>query len=60
MKNPSVEDWRKAYEQLPENVKETIFEQALTSCPDCGARGVPISWALSAIEAATGMKVTPT
>lgn len=56
---PTPEEWRKAFESLPENVKETIFQKSLTACPECGTRAVPLSWAVTAIEAATGMRLVP-
>jgi hypothetical protein len=43
--------WRDAYDALPEHVKQAIFDHALTACPHCGTRGVPVSWAVVAVEA---------
>lgn len=39
------------YEDLPEDVKEAIFNEALSACPDCGLRGVPQSWAVATYNA---------
>ena len=39
------------YHELPEFVKGAIYANAKTSCPDCGLRGVPQSWAVATYNA---------
>ncbi len=53
----SPAEWRRAAAALPEHVQQALWEHALTSCPDCGVRGVPVSWAVVAVEA---MRESPT
>lgn len=42
----STEEWRTEFDKLPGKVKDAIWERALSACPDCGIRGVPVSWAV--------------
>lgn len=46
MTYPTPEEWRTEFDELPDSVKDAIWQLALTACPDCGARGVPASWAV--------------
>lgn len=49
---PQPEEWVRRFEALGSDVRESIWEQALTPCPDCASRAVPVSWAVVAVEEA--------
>ena len=50
------EQIREEFMALPDAVIKAIFEEALSSCPECGGRGVPASWAIATYKATLVLK----
>jgi hypothetical protein len=49
---PTLDEWRQRFDALGSTVHHAIYDQALLACPSCAMRGVHISWAVVAVEAA--------
>lgn len=47
---PTLDEWRRRFNRLGPSVRRALYEQALLACPACAGRGVPISWAVVAVE----------